>query len=85
MLTAKAVTWLNFCLFILRIVGAVYELVGFKGDNGKARELFNKMDKNRDGFVSQEEFMEVIRGDKNLLNIVDIPLLRRIVIFYDRN
>ena len=46
-----------------RIVGAVYELVGSKGDNGKARELFNRMDKNRDGFVSQEKFMEVIRGE----------------------
>ena len=61
------------CLFIsiFRIVGAVYELVGSKGDNDKARELFNKMDKNRDGFVSQEEFIEVIRGDTNLLNILE--------------
>ena len=61
------------CLFIsiFRIVGAVYELVGSKGDNDKARELFNKMDKNRDGFISQEEFIEVIRGDKNLLNILE--------------
>ena len=60
------------CLLILniRIVGAVYELVGSKGDSGKARELFNKMDKNRDGFVSQEELMEVIRGNMNLLNII---------------
>ena len=70
MLTAKAVTWLNCCLFILRIVGAVYELVGFKGDNDKARELFNKMDKNRDGSVSQEVFIEVIRGDNNVLKIL---------------
>ena len=54
----------------IRIVGAVYELDGSKGDNDKARELFNKMDKNRDGFVSQEEFIKVIRGDKNLLNIL---------------
>ena len=69
--------------FDFRIVEAVYELVGSKEDNDKARELFNKMDMNKDGFVSQEEFMEVIRGDKNLLNIVDIPLL--IVIFYNQN
>ena len=57
--------------YIFRIVGAVYELGGSKGDNDKARELFNKMDKIRDGFVSQEEFIEVIRGDKNLLNILE--------------
>ena len=71
-MTEKAVPWLSLCLFIsiFRIVGAVYELVGSKGDNDKARELFNKMDKNRDGFISQEEFIEVIRGDKNLLNIL---------------
>ena len=71
--------------FDFRIVGAVYELVGSTEDDGKAKVLFDKMDMNGDGFVSQEEFMEVIRGEKNLLNIVDIPLLRRIVIFYDRN
>ena len=56
--------------FDFRIVGAVYELVGSTEDDGKARELFDKMDMNGDGFVSQEEFMEVIRGDKNLLNIL---------------
>ena len=59
-----------FSYFDFRIVGAVYELVSSTEDDGKARELFDKMDMNGDGFVSQEEFMEVIRGDKNLLNIL---------------
>ena len=47
-------------------------MVGTKGDQGKAQELFNKMDKNRDGFVSHQEFIEVIREDKNILNILEV-------------
>ena len=53
-----------------RIVSAVYEMIGAYGDLNKAHELFSKMDQNSDGFVSQEEFIAIIKQDKSLLNIL---------------
>ena len=45
-------------------------MIGAEGELGKAHELFNKMDKNSDGLVSQEEFIAMIKQDKSLLNIL---------------
>ena len=57
--------------FSLRVVGAVYEMLGTEaGHSGKAQELFDKMDQNSDGLVSQEEFVEVCSRDQDLLNIL---------------
>eukprot|EP00090_Calanus_glacialis_P035417 TRINITY_DN60467_c0_g1_i1.p1 TRINITY_DN60467_c0_g1~~TRINITY_DN60467_c0_g1_i1.p1 ORF type:complete len:183 (-),score=53.62 TRINITY_DN60467_c0_g1_i1:115-663(-) len=54
-----------------RVVGAVYEMLGTEGGHaGKAQELFDKMDQNSDGLVSQEEFVEVCSRDQDLLNIL---------------
>jgi Ca2+-binding EF-hand superfamily protein len=51
-------------------VSAVYEMIGADGDLGKSHELFSKMDQNSDGFVSQDEFIAIIKQDKSLLNIL---------------
>ena len=53
-----------------RILNAVYDMIGEEGDLGKAQELFSKMDQNSDGFVSQEEFIAIIKQDKSLLYIL---------------
>ena len=53
-----------------RIVSSVYEMIGAEGDLGKAHELFSKMDKNSDGFISQDEFIALVKQDKSLLNIL---------------
>jgi len=53
-----------------RIVSSVYEMIGAYGDLNKSHELFSKMDQNSDGFVSQEEFIAIIKQDKSLLNIL---------------
>ena len=36
----------------------------------KAEELFLKLDQNSDGYISQEEFISIIKRDHNLLNIL---------------
>ena len=48
----------------------MYEIIGTDGDLGKAQELFSKMDKNSDGFVSQDEFIALVKQDESLLNIL---------------
>eukprot|EP00092_Neocalanus_flemingeri_P022815 GFUD01024739.1.p2 GENE.GFUD01024739.1~~GFUD01024739.1.p2 ORF type:complete len:143 (+),score=43.80 GFUD01024739.1:52-480(+) len=54
-----------------RVVGAVYEMLGTDaGHTCKAQELFDKMDQNSDGLVSQDEFVEVCSKDQDLLNIL---------------
>jgi len=56
---------------MMRVVGAVYEMLGTQsGTQGKAQELFGKMDQNSDGMVSQEEFIAVCKQDSELLNIL---------------
>ena len=45
-------------------------MIGAYGDLNKAHELFSKLDQNSDGFVSQEEFIAIIKQDKSLLNIL---------------
>ena len=54
----------------LRVVSGVYEMLGAEGHLGKSQELFRKLDKNSDGLVSQEEFIEIIKKDKSLLDVL---------------
>jgi len=53
-----------------RTIFAVYEMVGTPADMTKAEELFLKLDQNSDGYISQEEFISIIKRDHNLLNIL---------------
>ena len=54
----------------LRTIFAVYEMVGSKADQSKAEELFNRLDLNSDGSISQDEFITIIKQDHNLLNVL---------------
>ena len=45
-------------------------MLGSDGDLGKSQELFTKLDKNSDGLVSQEEFIEIIKKDQSLLDVL---------------
>ena len=45
-------------------------MVGTPADMTKAEELFLKLDQNSDGYISQEEFISIIKRDHNLLNIL---------------
>ena len=49
---------------------AVYEMVGTPADTSKAEELFSKLDENSDGEISQEEFINIIKQDRELLNVL---------------
>ena len=53
-----------------RTIFAVYEMVGSPTDMSKAEELFLKLDQNSDGYISQEEFITIIKRDHNLLNVL---------------
>ena len=55
---------------IFRTIFAVYEMVGTEADQSKAEELFNRLDLNSDGSISQDEFITIIKQDHNLLNIL---------------
>ena len=55
---------------IVRVVSAVYEMLGAEGHLGKSQELFSKLDQNSDGLVSQEEFISIIKKDKTLLDVL---------------
>ena len=55
---------------IFRTIFAVYEMVGTPADMTKAEERFLKLDQNSDGYISQEEFISIIKRDHNLLNIL---------------
>ena len=55
---------------LFRVVGAVYQMLGSDGHIGKSQELFTKLDKNADGLISQEEFIEIIKKDKSLLDVL---------------
>jgi len=57
-----------------RTLSAVYEVVGDQAqahDKSKAEELFKKLDENSDGEISQEEFINIIKQDHQLLNILE--------------
>ena len=56
--------------FIFRTVFAVYEMVGSPVDMFNAEELFNKLDQNSDGSISQEDFISIIKQDQDLLNVL---------------
>ena len=45
-------------------------MVGSPTDMSKAEELFLKLDQNSDGYISQEEFITIIKRDHNLLNVL---------------
>ena len=53
-----------------RTIFAVYEMVGSQADQTKAEELFNRLDLNCDGSISQDEFITIIKQDHNLLNVL---------------
>ena len=57
-------------VYIFRTIFAVYEMVGTEADQSKAEELFNRLDLNSDGSISQDEFITIIKQDHNLLNIL---------------
>ena len=59
-----------FIKIYIRTIFAVYEMVGSKADQTKAEELFNRLDLNSDGSISQEEFITIIKQDQDLLNVL---------------
>ena len=60
----------NIWLYVFRTISAVYEMVGEPTDRYKAEELFRKLDENSDGEISQEEFINIIKQDHKLLNVL---------------
>ena len=58
-------------LELFRTISAVYEVVGEPTDRDKAEELFKKLDENSDGEISKEEFINIIKQDHKLLNILE--------------
>ena len=48
----------------------MYEMVGTTADTSKAEELFSRLDENSDGEISQEEFINIIKKDHELLNVL---------------
>ena len=58
-------------LELFRTISAVYEVVGEPADRDKAEELFKKLDENCDGEISKEEFINIIKQDHKLLNILE--------------
>ena len=65
---------LEYCIFYLylicRTIFAVYSMVGTPADMSKAEQLFLKLDQNSDGSISQEEFVNIIKKDHDLLNVL---------------
>ena len=61
----------NINLELCRTLSAVYEVVGEPTDREKAEELFRKLDENCDGEISKEEFINIIKQDHKLLNILE--------------
>lgn len=49
---------------------AVYEMVGCPADTSKADLLFSRLDENSDGEISEEEFINIIKQDTQLLNVL---------------
>ena len=54
-----------------RTIYAVYEMVGTPADTSDADELLKKLDINSDGEISQEEFINVVKEDHKLLNVLN--------------
>ena len=48
----------------------MYEMVGTPADTSKADELFARLDENSDGEISQQEFINIIKQDHQLLNVL---------------
>ena len=64
-------SWISTPLELFRTISAVYEVVGEPADRDKAEELFKKLDENSDGEISKEEFINIIKQDHKLLNILE--------------
>ena len=66
-------SWISIplALELFRTISAVYEVVGEPADRDKAEELFKKLDENSDGEISKEEFINIIKQDHKLLNILE--------------
>ena len=47
------------------MLSAVYEMLGVR-EKYKAKELFKKMDKNMDGKVSKQEFIDFCKREKDI-------------------
>jgi hypothetical protein len=45
-------------------------MVGIPADTSKGEELLKKLDENSDGEISQEEFINIIKQDHELLNVL---------------
>ena len=45
-------------------------MVGSPADMTKAEELFQKLDQNSDGSITQEEFIAIVKQDQDLLNVL---------------
>ena len=45
-------------------------MVGIPADTSKGEELLKKLDENSDGEISQEEFINIIKKDHKLLNVL---------------
>jgi len=51
------------------VVEGVYKMLGSDGE-GRAEEIFTKMDKDSDGAVSEGEFMEACASDKEMMKLL---------------
>ena len=54
--------------YLSRVLSAVYEMLGVR-EKYKAKELFKKMDKNMDGKVSKQEFIDFCKREKDIFQI----------------
>ena len=60
---------LFFHLAFFRVLSAVLEVMGVsEGHLGRSFELFTTLNQDKDGLVSQEEFMKAVKNDKNLMD-----------------
>ena len=54
------------------IITAIEKLTGTEGDSGvKANDLFKRVDKNADGKLSLQEFIQGAKEDEELASMID--------------
>ena len=60
---------LFFQLAFFRVLSAVLEVMGVsEGHLGRSFVLFTTLNQDKDGLVSQEEFMKAVKNDKSLMD-----------------